>query len=513
MNMYDLIIRNARIIDGTGAPWFRADVAVKDGKIAAMGKLSGEAKETVDAQDRYLAPGFIDIHSHSDDEVLSKGGVFSAPECESRILQGVTTDISGNCGTSVSPGAAYPRMKDYFAVLEDLKPSVNMGMLVGHGSVRAAAMGHDNRKPTEEELETMRRLVREAMEDGCFGVSSGLIYPPGSYADTDELIEVAKAAAPYGGYYATHMRGESLRVVEATKEALRTAYAAGVPLQISHHKCSSVEGWHVCVKTTIAMIERARQEGLEVLCDQYPYCASATTLSVNFRDWAFEGGTEAMLQRLRDPETRARIKKELDEDWSGRWQNLMVSYTACGKDTWMSGMRIPDIAKKLGKDCADTLIDIVLDAENKVGELAFGMCEEDIEYIMQRPFVMTGSDGGAMNLSVGGKPHPRNFGTFARVLSHYCRDRQLFPVETAVHKMTGLPASRLKLEGRGVLKTGMWADLVLFDLETLKDDPSYLDPQQPCSGILRVYVNGVLTALDGKHTGARAGVVLRRGEG
>lgn len=511
--MYDLVIKNARIIDGTGAPWFRADVAVKDGKIAAMGKITGEAKEVVDAKDRYLAPGFIDIHSHSDDDVLSKGGVFSAPECESRILQGVTTDISGNCGSSVAPSAAYPRMRDYFAVLEELKPSCNMGMLVGHGNVRAEAMGYDNRKPTEEELETMRRLVREAMEDGCFGISSGLIYPPSSYADTDELIEVAKAAAPYGGYYATHMRSESLRLIEATKEALQIAYEADVPLQISHHKCTRSEFWQVRVLTTTAMIERARNEGLEVLCDQYPYRASATTLSVNFNDWVFEGGTEAMLQRLRDPETRARIKAELEADWKGRWQNLVVSYTLCEKDVWMSGKSLPEIAEKIGKDCADALIDIVLDAEDKVGELAFGMCEEDIEYIMKKPYVMTGSDGGAMNLSVGGKPHPRNFGTFVRVLSHYCRDRKLFPIETAVHKMTGLPASRLKLEGRGILKTGMWADLVLFDLETLKDDPSYLDPQQPCSGILRVYVNGVLTALDGKHTGARAGVVVRRGEG
>lgn len=510
--MYDLIIRNARVVDGTGAPWYRADVAIEGGKIAAIGKLSGAARKTVDAEDHYLAPGFIDIHSHSDDSILQ------CPSAESRILQGVTTEIAGNCGASVGPAPegkenGFPSMAAFLAAVEQAQPSVNLGMLVGHGAVRACAMGYGAEKPTEAQLQRMRELVTEAMEAGAFGISSGLIYPPSSYADTEELIEVAKAVAPYGGYYATHMRGEGKTVVQATEEALRIAREAGVALQISHHKVTYKPDWQVSCFMTTAMIARARRQGQDVMCDQYPYRASATTLSVNIPEWAFDGGVPALMERLKDPALRARVRDEMEESHLGRWGDIFVSYVTTEKNQWMAGRSIPEIAERLGTGCADALIDIVIAENDHVGEISFGMCEEDIEHIMKQPYVMTGSDGGAMALTAQGKPHPRNYGTFVRVLAHYCRDRRLFPLETAVHKITGLPAARLKLAQRGVMKEGMCADLVLFDFDALQDTPDFKNPQQACAGVLQVYVNGVLTAENGRHTGARAGVVLRRARG
>lgn len=503
--MYDLLIKNARVIDGTGAPWYCGDLAVKDGKIAALGKVTGDAKEVVDAAGLYLAPGFIDIHSHSDDSILD------CPTAESRILQGVTTDVGGNCGGSEAPSPAYPTMADFLTAVERARPSINSATLVGHGTVRKAVMGYSREEATDGQIAQMQALTAKAMEDGAFGISTGLIYPPSCYSTTDELARVVSAVAPYGGYYATHMRNESFDVVKSVEEALHVAKEAGVRLQISHHKVTHKADWQVSCKTTVAMIARARRQGLDVCCDQYPYRASATSMSSNVPAWAFEGGVEAMLARLRDPETRAVLRDQSNASHQGRWCDIYVAYVQTERNQWMVGKSITEIAEALGgKDPADTCFDIVLEENNHVGEINFGMCEEDIEYIMSQPFVMPGSDGEAMPLTAPGKPHPRNFGTFVRVLAHYCRDRALFPLETAVQKMTALPASRLGLTDRGVLKVGLWADLVLFDLEKLKDDPDFLCPQQPCSGIRRVYVNGVLTALDGKHTGTRAGQVLRK---
>ncbi len=503
--MYDLLIQNARIIDGTGAPWFLGDLAVKDGKIAAIGKLSGESRETVDAGGLYLSPGFIDIHSHSD------GAILRCPTAESRILQGVTTDVGGNCGSSVAPSETWPSMADYFAAVEKARPSINTATLVGHGTLREAVMGYSREEATPEEIQAMRALAAKAMEQGAFGISTGLIYPPSCYSTTEELVQVVNAVKPYGGYYATHMRNESYDVVKSVEEALHVAREADVRLQISHHKVTHKPHWQVSCKTTVAMIQRARRQGLDVCCDQYPYRASATSMSSNVPSWAFEGGVEAMLARLRDPETRAVLREQSNASHLGRWGDIYVAYVHTEKNQWMVGKSITEIAEKLGeKDPADTCFDIVLEENDHVGEINFGMCEEDIEYIMTQPFVMPGSDGSAKPLTAPGKPHPRNYATFVRVLAHYCRDRGLFPLETAVQKMTSLPASRIGLSDRGVLKEGLWADLVLFDPEELRDDPDFLFPQQACSGISRVYVNGMLTALDGKHTGARAGQVLRR---
>ena len=520
--MLDLIIKNARVIDGTGAPWFRADVGVKSGKIAAIGKLSCEAAETVDANDLYLSPGFIDVHSHSDSSILD------CPLNHSRILQGVTSEIAGNCGMSMAPAAdetldllrgyagwdkgfSWRGVGSFLDEVGKARASTNFGTLVGHGTIRIAEMGFSADKPTAARLENMKAIAAEAMREGAFGMSSGLIYPPGSYAETDELAEIASAIAPFSGYYATHMRYEGKNIVMAVAEAIETARRAGVPLQISHHKATHKPDWQVSCKTTIAMIERARREGLDVTADQYPYRATATTLSVNVPGWAFVGGFEALRERLGDPSLRARIHDEIMRDHLGRWDTLFVSYLYTPENYWMRGKSIPYIAEKLGRDEADALLDIVLAENDRVGEIHFGMCEEDIEYIMKQSFVMTGSDGSAMPVGGDGRHHPRNLGTFPRVIAHYCRERKLFPLEEAVRKLTSMPAARAGLSGRGIIKEGMAADLVLFDFEKINDDPTYEDPERGCSGIARVYVNGALTAANGEHTGARAGMVLKKG--
>lgn len=520
--MFDILIKNAKVIDGTGSPWYKADVAVKGGKIAAIGLLNNaEAAEVVDAQGLFLSPGFIDVHSHSDQDI------FACPTSDSRILQGVTTEVTGNCGMSMAPAAdetldllkvytagagdfGWRTMGQFISAVEKEKTSTNIACLLGHGTVRLAVMGYSSAKPTQKELDAMCALTREGMEDGAFGMTSGLIYPPGSFADSDELAAVVSQIAPYGGYYATHMRDEDGGIIGAVEESINTAARAGVPLQISHHKTCYKPDWGVTPKMTIAMIERARRQGQDVTCDQYPYIASATTLSVNIPQWAFEGGFEAVKARLADPDTRALIRQQVDATIGDDWGDFMVSYLPSQKNAWMIGKRITEIAKQLGKHPTEAFFDVVVEENNVVDEIHFTISEEDVEYIMGFPFVMIGSDGSAKPIVTPFKPHPRNYGTFPRVIAHYCRDRHLFTLEEAIRKMTGMSANRIGLKDRGYIREGLAADLVLFDFDKINDDPGFLTPNLPCSGISRVYVNGVLSAKDGVHTGARAGVALRR---
>ncbi len=523
--MYDLVIQNARILDGTSAPWFRGWVAVQNGAISKVGTgAPPSAKETVDAEDQYLAPGFIDIHAHSDVTLPTY------PQAESRILQGITTEIGGDCGLSVAPVSNDPAKKrqlrdyvgdmaydwdsigGYLDRLEALGTSVNFGTAVGHGTIRLAVMGFETRKAAEQEMREMAALLRQSLAEGAFCMSSGLIYPPGCYADTEELTQLCRELVPFGAFYETHMRNEGEGVVEAVQEALAIARGSGAPLQIAHHKVTRKTVWQVHCKTTIALIDQARRQGLDVKLDQYPYSASATSLDSNIPLWAFEGGVEALLARLQDPETRKRINAESNASHIGRWGDIHIAYVSTEKNQWTVGKSIEEIAQIRGVDPADACFDLVVEEHCRVGEINYGMCEEDIEYIMRQPYTMIGSDGESVSLEYAGQPHPRWFGAFPRVIAKYCRERKLFPLETAVFKMTGLPACRLGLSDRGLIKPGMKADLVLFDFDEIEDTPDYQKPQQPCKGIRRVYVNGVLTALDGVHTGARGGKILRRGQ-
>ena len=524
--MFDLLIYNCRIVDGSGAPWYRGNVAVKDGRIVKIGTCSmvkdSEAVETVDGGDLYLAPGFIDIHSHSDITLMKY------PQAESRILQGITTEIGGNCGMSAAPVSEDEKRKkeleayigemdyDWHTVGEFLKkvqqcrPSVNFGTEVGHGTIRIAVMGFENRKSDDTEMDEMKDILRNALEDGAFAMSSGLIYPPGCYSDTDELAELSEELPAYGAFYATHMREEGEKVIDSVKEAIQICRRSGAPLNISHHKVISKDGFRKSCKVTTSLIEEARESGLDVTADQYPYCASSTTMDSNIPEWAFEGGMEALLARLKDPGIRAKLREESNASHEGRWSDIYVGYVKSKDNQWTVGKSIEEIAEIKKTDPADACFDLVLEERGRVDEINFGMCEDDVEYIMKKPYVMIGSDGKAVSFDYPGRPHPRFFGAFPRVISHYCRDRGLFTLEETVNKMTAMPAARLGIGDRGMIKEGMWADLVLFDFEGLCDNPDFEDPKQPCGGIKRVYVNGVLTSKDGIHTGARAGRVLRK---
>lgn len=527
---YDLIIKNVQIADGSGQAVFHGAVAVSDGKIlkvyrdcqpdAEECKLS---KEVVDGENCILSPGFIDIHSHSDTSIIN------VPEAQSRILQGVTTDFGGNCGMSAAPfnpeyasdhryylregfgdtPFKWQSMAEYLSEVERSEPSINFGTLVGHGTLRIAAMGFSPDAPSDKQMDYMKKALRHSLEDGAFGMSSGLIYSPGSFADSEELEELAKELPPYDAVYTTHMRNEGLNLIPAVEEAIHLAEETGAKVEISHHKEIRKELWKNAVFQSIALMKEARARGAKVTFDQYPYRASATSLDSNVPGWAFEGGQEKLFENLRNPETRSKLIKEVNASHVGRWGDIFVSYAYGEENKWAVGKNMLEIAEIQGKDPAEACFDLILSTQGRVNEVNYGMCEEDIEYIMSQDFGVIGSDGEAMSLDYNGIPHPRNFGTFPRVIAHYCRERGVLTLEEAIHKMTAMTARRMGLIDRGQITEGMWADLVLFDFDKINDTPTYDDPKQPCEGIRRVYVNGVLTAQDGKHTGARAGKVLR----
>ena len=526
--MYDILFKNARIVDGTGSPAYKGDLAVKDGKIAKIGKINAEAKETIDCDGLVLSPGFIDIHSHSDFSILG------VPLSESRILQGVTTELGGDCGLSPAPvnpekldllkryvgfldcgmDFNWKTMGEYLDRVEQNGTSTNFAEMVGQGTVRIAVMGFEDRDATPEEIEKMQEYVAKAMEDGAFGLSTGLIYPPGCFSKMEEIAEVTKAIEPYGGFYESHMRDEADGIISSVQEVLEIGRRANVPVQIVHHKICGRKNWQIKGHATLAAIRKARREGVDITVDQYPYTASATTLTSFLPKWTMAGGMDKMIARLKDPDTREKIKAEVTKTRAENlslWSDILISGVYSEKNAWTMGLNIEQIAEKLGKEPIDAAIDLIIEENGDVNQVTFGMCEEDVEMIMKEEYVMTGSDGSGSMLDAVGMPHPRQYGTFPRVIAHYGRDRGLFSLEKAVHKMTGMPSARIGLADRGVLKEGLWADLVLFDYEELEDTPTYTDPKRACKGIKRVYVNGVLTAKDGIHTGAKAGKVIRKG--
>lgn len=521
--MFDLLIKNARIVDGSDASEFEGAAAVKDGRIAKVWHGAPDvedAAEVFDAKGMVLSPGFIDIHCHSDETF------YQYPKEEGKILQGVTTDAGGNCGISLAPlrqrykdllrsyvgeaPYAWESFGEFLGYVEkEVRPSANFACGVGHGALRIAAMGFEPRKASRSEMEDMKAMLAESFDQGAFFLSSGLIYAPGTFSDEAELTELAGVAAKYGRYYATHMRNENLRIFDALPEAIRIAENSGASLQISHHKLIRREMWGRSTET-LKLIEEARGRGVDAWADQYPYVASSTYYASNLPDWAFEGGIPALMERLADPGTRKRILDDMEAMCGGRWGDIFLGFATHPEDKQYIGKSTEEIAGMIGVTPAEAALAIVGRNGNDASEVNFGMCEEDVERIMQAPFVMIGSDGWAYDLDYPGKPHPRSFGAFPRVIGHYCRERGLFPLRTAVYKMTGLPAMRLGLSDRGLIREGNWADLCVFDPDAIHDDPTYLDPCRPCSGIARVYVNGVLAAENGTHTGARAGMVLRK---
>ncbi len=532
--VFDLLIYGATVIDGTGRPAVPADLAVRDGRIAAIvppGSLDrASARTTLDATGLLLTPGFIDIHTHSDRSILLN------PRMESKLRQGVTTEVGGNCGSSVAPAlggaaragretaaegvpATWPSMAAYLDEVARTGIAGNYATWVGHGALRASVVGYAMRLPTAEELARMTALLRESLEAGAFGLSTGLIYVPSGYATTDELIALAAVVREYGGVYASHLRNESDRLLEAVDEAITIGRRAGVPVQIAHHKASQPPNWGR-VNQSLAMMDQARAEGIDVACDQYPYTASSTGLSSVLPSWALEGGSDALVARLRDPALRARLREEMlaqRPDWGASgdesgWQRVQIARARHSPE--LEGRRLGEIAAERGQDPFDLCFDLLIAAGGTVGCVFFSMCEDDVQTVLRWPHTMIGSDASSLapyGTLGGGRPHPRAYGTFPRVLGRYVRERQLLSWEEAIRKMTSLPAARLGLRDRGVLREGAWADLVVLDPATVADRATFEEPHRYPTGILHVFVNGVQTIRHGEHTGAAAGQVLRRG--
>ena len=514
---FDLLITNARIIDGTGGPSVTGSVAVRDGRIAGVGRVSGPAGRTIDAGGKVLAPGFIDPHSHSDYTLLTDGNA------ESKIRQGVTTEVIGESG-SVAPQKptaerAWSDFTGYFSAIGRGKTSVNLLSYVGLGQVREFVMGNDERAPRPNELEQMSRLVADAMKQGAYGVATGLIYSPNAYARTDELIALSRPASAAGGLYASHLRYDGEKLREGIEEAIAIGEGARIPVHVFHLKVTGAKNFGR-MKEVIALVDAARKRGVEFSADQYPYVASSTGLSQTIPPWAHEGGGARLAERLKDPATRAKIRREMDDPhpaWenrlisAGTWHNVQLASIRQPAYKPFEGMRVDEAAKAAGKDAYDFVFEILIAHNGNVGCIWFIIDENDVKLAMQQPWVSIGSDGSALATSGPlrtGVPHPRSFGTFPRVLGKYVREEHVITLEQAVHKMSGLTASQLHIADRGLIKEGLAADLVIFDPATVADRATFTDPFQYPVGIPTVIVNGRVVLDEGRHTGERPGIVV-----
>lgn len=498
---YDLLIRNARIVDGTGNPWYRGDIAVQGETVAAIGRsLPGTAQKVIDADEKVAAPGFIDIHNHS------RGKLLDVPDSENFIRQGVTTIVEGNDGSSPLP------LEPFFEKVRQAPVSLNYASFVGHGSVRREVIGDDDRQATPQELERMRELVREAMRQGAFGLSTGLFYLPGVFAPTEEVIELAKVAAEFGGMHISHMRDEVTGLLDSVRETIRIGEEGGLPTQITHHKAIGVPA-HGKSPETLALVDRARARGVDVSVDQYPYTASHTTIVALLPGWAQEGGRDAMLERFSVPATRERIREEVArriEHDRGGGDPVNVQFSTCGFDASLNGRTLADATRDAGREpsflnAAETTLEII--EKGGCQAIYHAMTEDDVERIMAYPGTMIASDGGVTPFAEG-MPHPRYYGTFPRVLGRYSRERGLLRLEDAVRKMTSLPAGRLGLWERGLLRPGMIADIVVFDDAKVIDRSEFGDSHRYAEGVDAVVINGELVLEDGEMTEARPGRVL-----
>lgn len=525
--MFDVIIKNGKIYDGTENPWTKSDIGVKDGIIQKMGDLSGQAAyKVIDADQMAVSPGFIDTHVHSD-------LLCTKPEIHKiKVLQGVTTELFGQDGISVAPVSEETKplwqkqlkglngdigdwpwntIEEYLAFLDKAEINNNAVYLVPHGAVRTLVMGFEGRKATRDEMEKMRRLVEEGMEQGAAGLSSGLIYPPNLYSCKEELIEICKGAAKYDGCFVVHIRNESNAILEALDEVIDVARQSGVRLHVSHFKVGGIVNREK-YDQALRKFDQAREEGIEVTFDQYPYTAGSTVFHALLPPWMHSGGTEELLLKLRDPEVQKKIKTDLEtkvdfENWvlNCGWENIVLTSVTTDANRWAEGKNMLQISEELGMEPADAAFKLMLEENAGITMLIHWGMEEDIISAMQHPLQIVGSDG-----IFGGKPHPRLYGTYPRVLGHFVREKKAMSLEEAVRKMTGAPAQLLRLKDRGFIKEGYAADIVVFDPETVKDEATYEDPLQEPTGICYVLVNGALAVENGRYTGKTDGKVLRR---
>ncbi len=529
---FDLVITNGHIVDGTGSPWYSGDIGIRDGRIAAIGNLSAAArKRTVDAKGRVVAPGFIDMLGQSEMTILVD------PRLPSKIYQGITTEITGEGGSAAplndaiieADRAGYEHYKinpdwrtfrQYFSRLEKQGMGINLASYVGATEVRRMVLGDADVQPTPEQLEKMKALVRDAMRDGAVGVSTSLEYAPAPYAKTEEIIALASEASKFGGIYATHMRNESDSVLEAFDEAVRIGREARIPVEIWHFKVAGKANWGR-MPEVIAHVNRARGEGVDVEADTYAYTAWANGMSAFVPAWAHDGGDAKLIERLKDATTRARIRKDMEtpsKDWDNEWQEIrgpedvMITAVQNAALKKFQGKRLSEIAKALNKDPMDTLFDLLIEDEAFTGCAVFGMSEPDVALALQQPWVSIDNDYPGMSPEgILGEEHahPRAYGTFPRILRKYVREEKKLALEEAIRKFSALPAQRMRLTDRGVLKQGMWADVVVFDPKTVRDVATFDDPNRLSEGMEYVLVNGVPVIEEGKMTGALPGKVLR----
>jgi N-acyl-D-amino-acid deacylase len=528
---FDVVITNGHIIDGTGSPWYSGDVGIRDGKIAAIGNLAAAPRtRTIDAGGKVIAPGFIDMLGQSDLTILVD------PRLPSKIYQGITTEITGE-GESAAPlndaiiranhaydhyhiTADWRTLREYFARLEKQGMGINLASYVGATQVRRIVLGDDDKQPTPEQLEQMKALVRQAMQDGAVGLSTALEYAPAPYAKTDELIALAAEASKSGGIYATHMRDESDSVLSAIDEALRIGREAHIPVEIWHLKVAGKENWGR-MPEVVAKINAARAQGMDVSANTYAYPAWFNTMSAFVPPWAHDGGDAKLVERLKDPATRARIRKDLltpSKDWDNEWQEIpgpesvLIGVVQNPKLLPVQGKTLAELGKMWNKDPMDALFDLLI-KDNAFTEVAvFGMSEPDVALALQQPWVSIDDDSaGTSPEGILGRehPHPRAYGTFPRILRKYVREEKLLTLEDAIRKFSALPAQRMRLTDRGVLKSGMWADVVVFDPATVRDLATFDNPNQLSQGMDYVLVNGVCVIDQGKMTGAKPGKVLR----
>jgi len=528
---YDIVIRNGRIIDGTGSPWYSGDLGIKSGKISALGTVRGRARKTIDARGMVVAPGFIDMLGQSDLTILVK------PQLPSKIFQGITTEFTGE-GSSPAPlndriiaadRLAYEHLNitpdwrtlgQYFARLERQGIGINVGDYVGATQVRRMVLGDDDRAPSPKELDQMRRLVREAMQDGAVGVSTSLQYPPAPYAKTDELIALAVEASRLGGTYATHMRSESDDILPALDEAIRIGREARIPVEIWHIKVAGKRNFGR-MPEVIAKIDSARSAGVDIAADTYAYTAWFNSLSAMVPPWAHDGGTVKLLERLKDPAARRRIRHDMETE--GSWENnawqeisdpnaILIGAVQNPALLPLQGKTLGAIAREKKSDPVDALLDLLIEDQAYTSVAVFGMDERDVTLALQQSWVSINNDsqGTAPDGILGQEhPHPRAYGTFPRILRKYVREEKRLTLEDAIRKFTSLPAQRMRLADRGVLKAGMWADVVVFDPDSVRDRATFEQPNQLSEGMKWVLVNGVPVIAEGKATGALPGKVIR----
>ncbi len=528
--MYDTIIRNGMIVDGSGNPWYRADIGIKDRKIATIAQdlSEAEASRIIFADGLTVAPGFIDMHSHSD--IM----LFASPSADEKVRQGITTELLGQDGIGVAPisdknldnwrkvlsGLAgdpdidwsWRSFSSYLDALDNAHTATNPVVLATQGAIRQEVIGLENRRADAYELARMKELTAECITAGAVGLSLGLIYLPCFYASRNELVEVYKTCGEYNGFMVVHIRNEAELAEEAMQEVIDITREANVPLHISHFKTAGKNNWHKTDKM-IAMAEQARANGLEVTFDQYPYIAGSTMFFAVLPQWALEGGAASMLQRLQDESMREKIRHDIINGIPGwqnmardtGWEGVMITAVKTEKNKEYEGMYVSEIAERLGKDPIDTAMDLLIEEDASVGMATFAQSEENVKKILKHDYQMPCTDG-----LLGGKPHPRVYGTFPRILGKYVREEKIISLPQAIRKMTSFPAQRLGLKDRGLIREGMAADITIFNAETVIDKATYASPRQFPDGIEYVLVNGEPVVFAGKHTGSRPGRVLRR---